>query len=107
MVLEAKFSNQGADTPGKRQLLCVVRVFILIISEGSKDVFKTMVVFKQEELCARPITFNHIVFFFFFSFLQANTHVNVHQELKDVKLWQVLIFYCLLYSTIYLFQLFR
>lgn len=47
MVLEAKFSNQGADTPGKRQLLCVVRVFILIISEGSKDVFKTMVVFKK------------------------------------------------------------
>lgn len=91
MVLEAKFSNQGADTPGKRQLLCVVRVFILIISEGRKDVFKTMVVFKQEELCARLITFNHIVFFFFFSFLQANTHVNVHQELKDVKLWQVLI----------------
>lgn len=42
-VLEAKFSQQGADTtPGKRQLLCV-----------------------------------------------ANTHVNVHQELKDVKLWQV------------------
>lgn len=68
MVLEAKFSNQGADTPGKRQLLCVVRVFILIISEGSKDVFKTMVVFKQEELCARLITFNHIVFFFFFFF---------------------------------------
>lgn len=24
MVLEAKFSNQGADNPGKRQLLCVV-----------------------------------------------------------------------------------
>ncbi|RZC93649.1 hypothetical protein C5167_007690 [Papaver somniferum] len=24
-VLEAKFSNHGADTPGKRQLLCVVR----------------------------------------------------------------------------------
>ncbi|CAI0402440.1 unnamed protein product [Linum tenue] len=43
VVLEAKFSNQGADTPGKRQLLCV-----------------------------------------------ANTHVNVHQDLKDVKLWQVL-----------------
>ncbi|PIA53236.1 hypothetical protein AQUCO_00900071v1 [Aquilegia coerulea] len=41
-VLEAKFSNHGADTPGKRQLLCV-----------------------------------------------ANTHVNVHQDLKDVKLWQV------------------
>lgn len=41
-VLEAKFSNQGADNPGKRQLLCV-----------------------------------------------ANTHVNVHQDLKDVKLWQV------------------
>lgn len=38
VVLEAKFSNQGADTPGKRQLLCVVRVFILIISEGSKDI---------------------------------------------------------------------
>lgn len=91
MVLEAKFSNQGADTPGKRQLLCVVRVFILIISEGSKDVFKTMVVFKQEELCARLITFNLIVFFFFFLGIQANTHVNVHQELKDVKLWQVLI----------------
>ncbi|CAN0879242.1 Carbon catabolite repressor protein 4 homolog 1 [Linum grandiflorum] len=43
VVLEAKFSNQGADTPGKRQLLCI-----------------------------------------------ANTHVNVHQDLKDVKLWQVL-----------------
>ncbi|XP_050227699.1 carbon catabolite repressor protein 4 homolog 1-like [Mercurialis annua] len=43
VVLEAKFSNQGADNPGKRQLLCV-----------------------------------------------ANTHVNVHQDLKDVKLWQVL-----------------
>uniref|UniRef100_A0A1D1Z1X0 poly(A)-specific ribonuclease n=1 Tax=Anthurium amnicola TaxID=1678845 RepID=A0A1D1Z1X0_9ARAE len=41
-VLEAKFSNHGADTPGKRQLLCV-----------------------------------------------ANTHVNVHLDLKDVKLWQV------------------
>ncbi|KAF8396022.1 hypothetical protein HHK36_017634 [Tetracentron sinense] len=41
-VLEAKFSNHGADTTGKRQLLCV-----------------------------------------------ANTHVNVPQELKDVKLWQV------------------
>ncbi|CAA6653663.1 unnamed protein product [Spirodela intermedia] len=42
VVLEAKFSNHGSDTPGKRQLLCV-----------------------------------------------ANTHVNVHHELKDVKLWQV------------------
>ncbi|KAI3471421.1 hypothetical protein Pfo_029617 [Paulownia fortunei] len=42
VVLEAKFSNQGIDNPGKRQLVCV-----------------------------------------------ANTHVNVHQELKDVKLWQV------------------
>ncbi|XP_044509056.1 carbon catabolite repressor protein 4 homolog 1-like [Mangifera indica] len=42
VVLEAKFNNQGADNPGKRQLLCV-----------------------------------------------ANTHVNVHQDLKDVKLWQV------------------
>ncbi|XP_077211874.1 carbon catabolite repressor protein 4 homolog 1-like [Tasmannia lanceolata] len=41
-VLEANFSNYVADTPGKRQLLCV-----------------------------------------------ANTHVNVHQDLKDVKLWQV------------------
>ncbi|GAB4843747.1 Carbon catabolite repressor protein 4 1 [Ancistrocladus abbreviatus] len=41
-VLEAKFGQQGADNPGKRQLLCV-----------------------------------------------ANTHVNVHQDLKDVKLWQV------------------
>ncbi|RWR77659.1 carbon catabolite repressor protein 4 1 [Cinnamomum micranthum f. kanehirae] len=41
-VLEAKFSNQGADAPGKRQLLCV-----------------------------------------------ANTHVNIQQDLKDVKLWQV------------------
>ncbi|XP_012468072.1 carbon catabolite repressor protein 4 homolog 1 isoform X1 [Gossypium raimondii] len=42
VVLEAKFTNQGADNPGKRQLLCV-----------------------------------------------ANTHVNVQQELKDVKIWQV------------------
>ncbi|KAF5747739.1 DNase I-like superfamily protein isoform 1 [Tripterygium wilfordii] len=42
VVLEAKFSNQGPDNPGKRQLLCV-----------------------------------------------ANTQVNVHHELKDVKLWQV------------------
>ncbi|KAK1266794.1 hypothetical protein QJS04_geneDACA014593 [Acorus gramineus] len=42
VVLEAKFSNHGADTPGKRQLLCV-----------------------------------------------ANTHINVHHDLKDVKLWQV------------------
>ncbi|KAL3534139.1 hypothetical protein ACH5RR_002600 [Cinchona calisaya] len=42
MVLEAKFSNQGVDNPGKRQLVCV-----------------------------------------------ANTHVNVQQDLKDVKLWQV------------------
>lgn len=42
VVLEAKFSNQGIDNPGKRQLVCV-----------------------------------------------ANTHVNVHQDLKDVKLWQV------------------
>ncbi|KAK4725514.1 hypothetical protein R3W88_028293 [Solanum pinnatisectum] len=42
VVLEAKFSNQGVDNPGKRQLVCV-----------------------------------------------ANTHVNVQQELRDVKLWQV------------------
>ncbi|KAK4481741.1 hypothetical protein RD792_012651 [Penstemon davidsonii] len=42
VVLEAKFSNQGIENPGKRQLVCV-----------------------------------------------ANTHVNIHQELKDVKLWQV------------------
>ncbi|XP_052173430.1 carbon catabolite repressor protein 4 homolog 1-like [Diospyros lotus] len=42
VVLEAKFSNQGIDNPGKRQLVCV-----------------------------------------------ANTHVNIHQDLKDVKLWQV------------------
>ncbi|XP_078435738.1 carbon catabolite repressor protein 4 homolog 1-like [Wolffia australiana] len=42
VVLEAKFSNQSSDAPGKRQLLCV-----------------------------------------------ANTHINVHHELKDVKLWQV------------------
>ncbi|XP_010524745.1 PREDICTED: carbon catabolite repressor protein 4 homolog 1-like [Tarenaya hassleriana] len=42
VVLEAKFGNQAADNPGKRQLLCV-----------------------------------------------ANTHVNVPQELKDVKGWQV------------------
>lgn len=41
-VLEAKFSNQGGDNLGKRQLLCV-----------------------------------------------ANTHLNVPQDLKDVKLWQV------------------
>ncbi|KAK4757391.1 hypothetical protein SAY87_018692 [Trapa incisa] len=41
-VLEAKFSNQVGDNPGKRQLLCV-----------------------------------------------ANTHVNVHHDLKDVKLWEV------------------
>ncbi|XP_073526110.1 uncharacterized protein [Phyllobates terribilis] len=41
-VLEAKFSYQGADNQGKRQLLCV-----------------------------------------------ANTHVNVNQDLKDVKIWQV------------------
>ncbi|PIN07168.1 Glucose-repressible alcohol dehydrogenase transcriptional effector CCR4 [Handroanthus impetiginosus] len=42
LVLEAKFSYQGIDNPGKRQLVCV-----------------------------------------------ANTHVNVHQDMKDVKLWQV------------------
>ncbi|XP_071726675.1 carbon catabolite repressor protein 4 homolog 1-like isoform X2 [Rutidosis leptorrhynchoides] len=42
VVLEAKFGNQGVDTLGKRQLVCV-----------------------------------------------ANTHVNVHNDLKDVKLWQV------------------
>ncbi|KAL8136213.1 carbon catabolite repressor protein 4 homolog 1-like [Apium graveolens] len=42
VVLEAKFSNQGVDNPGKRQLVCV-----------------------------------------------ANTHVNIHQDLKDVKIWQV------------------
>ncbi|PIN07810.1 Glucose-repressible alcohol dehydrogenase transcriptional effector CCR4 [Handroanthus impetiginosus] len=42
LVLEAKFSNQGIDNYGKRQLICV-----------------------------------------------ANTHVNIHQDMKDVKLWQV------------------
>ncbi|CAK9169947.1 unnamed protein product [Ilex paraguariensis] len=42
VVLEAKFSEQGVDIPGKRQLVCV-----------------------------------------------ANTHVNVQQDLKDVRLWQV------------------
>ncbi|KAG0466907.1 hypothetical protein HPP92_018487 [Vanilla planifolia] len=42
VVLEAKFSNNGAENSGKKQLLCV-----------------------------------------------ANTHVNVHHDHKDVKLWQV------------------
>ncbi|KAK1397675.1 carbon catabolite repressor protein 4-like [Heracleum sosnowskyi] len=42
MVLEAKFTNQGAGNPSKRQLVCV-----------------------------------------------ANTHVNIHQDLSDVKIWQV------------------
>ncbi|KAA3464012.1 carbon catabolite repressor protein 4-like protein 1-like [Gossypium australe] len=30
VVLEAKFSNQGADNPGKRQLLCVVRIVLRV-----------------------------------------------------------------------------
>lgn len=38
--------------------------------------------------------------FFLLFWLQANTHVNVHQDLKDVKLWQVklvcLAFICIL-----------
>lgn len=32
--------------------------------------------------------FNHVHLMW-----QANTHVNVHQDLKDVKLWQVIIFF--------------
>lgn len=32
MVLEAKFTNQGADNPGKRQLLCVVRFFCCLFA---------------------------------------------------------------------------
>ncbi|KAL8147205.1 hypothetical protein AgCh_004795 [Apium graveolens] len=42
VILEAKFTNQGADNPSKRQLVCV-----------------------------------------------ANMHVNIHQDLNDVKIWQV------------------
>jgi hypothetical protein len=48
---------------------------------------------------------NHI----FIAFgLQANTHVNVHHELKDVKLWQVTIFFFWsLYVALYLFQIIK
>ena len=31
VVLEAKFSSQTADNPGKRQLLCVVRIANVIL----------------------------------------------------------------------------
>lgn len=41
----------------------------------------------------------HINLFSWFN-LQANTHVNVHQDLKDVKLWQVVIFLCFLFVLI-------
>lgn len=34
--------------------------------------------------------------------LQANTHINVQQELKDVKLWQVRIRVCILSKHAYL-----
>ncbi|MBA0865930.1 hypothetical protein Goshw_016509 [Gossypium schwendimanii] len=64
VVLEAKFSNQGADNPGKRQLLCVNDMEMLSMLIPSS-------------------------IWLFFRFMKANTHVNVPQELKDVKIWQV------------------
>ncbi|KAL0316893.1 UNVERIFIED_CONTAM: Carbon catabolite repressor protein 42 [Sesamum radiatum] len=64
VVLEAKFNNQGIDNPGKRQLVCVDKI----------------------ALCHSGILlFCHMLLLV----IKANTHVNVHQELKDVKLWQV------------------
>lgn len=93
MVLEAKFSNQGVDNPGKRQLLCVVgNAFVL-------SCFNDLVYFLFFGLCflfncpdanvqMYMHLFNHVHLMW-----QANTHVNVHQDLKDVKLWQVIIFF--------------
>jgi hypothetical protein len=44
--------------------------------------------------------------FLMISFLQANTHINVHQDLKDVKLWEVRIIalYALAVFVISIFQ---
>lgn len=54
---------------------------------------------------SRFITFGVLTVYFLMAWVQANTHVNIHQDLKDVKLWQVLIlaFYALMKFSCFAF----
>ncbi|KAF9664798.1 hypothetical protein SADUNF_Sadunf16G0055500 [Salix dunnii] len=81
VVLEAKFSNQGADNPGKRQLLCVV-------SDPVPNILGIAMLFWSLSLIVEADGVDVIPLSLILG--SANTHINVHQDLKDVKLWQVL-----------------
>lgn len=52
MVLEAKFSNQGADNPGKRQLLCVVGIPVFVHSIWVCD---PLFILLNMSLCVPPL----------------------------------------------------
>ncbi|RZC70403.1 hypothetical protein C5167_033571 [Papaver somniferum] len=43
-VLEAKFSNHGADTPGKRQLLCVVEKAVFVVFFSGEKIKTSIVI---------------------------------------------------------------
>ncbi|KHF99589.1 CCR4-1: Carbon catabolite repressor protein 4 1 [Gossypium arboreum] len=83
VVLEAKFSNQGADNPGKRQLLCVASFAQLVefVARG----FEELISLDPYTGVNRSAGGRQVVM----QKAGANTHVNVPPELKDVKIWQV------------------
>ncbi|PPD80639.1 hypothetical protein GOBAR_DD22426 [Gossypium barbadense] len=83
VVLEAKFSNQGADNPGKRQLLCVASFAQLVefVARG----FEELLSLDPYTGVNRSAGGRQVVM----EKAGANTHVNVPPELKDVKIWQV------------------
>ncbi|MQM02583.1 hypothetical protein Taro_035354 [Colocasia esculenta] len=104
-VLEAKFSSHVADTPGKRQLLCVAavhpspmcvpipcRLSLLSPHDHLAAGAFGLCCGYWSAVSIRSYSPGHPSYSYSFPpciQLTANTHVNVHQDLKDVKLWQV------------------
>ncbi|PUZ42682.1 hypothetical protein GQ55_9G601600 [Panicum hallii var. hallii] len=100
-VLEAKFGNHGTENPSKRQLLCVNHaLFCQITSVRCSTIFDlTGMIRKPRSLPNsgnREINFSDRLENSFQLtgskhnyFDKANTHINIHHDLKDVKLWQI------------------
>ncbi|KAF9612083.1 hypothetical protein IFM89_038002 [Coptis chinensis] len=94
-VLEAKFSNHGADTPGKRQLLCVELCFFLRIHNGTWDLLREAFhltqaapIFLRSSLCFTP---------------KHDSHVTPHFEyviMRFADLFQKWCLYCLVFGIL-------
>ncbi|KAF9609558.1 hypothetical protein IFM89_016994 [Coptis chinensis] len=94
-VLEAKFSNHRADTPGKRQLLCVELCFFLRIHNGTWDLLREAFhltlaapIFLRSSLCFTP---------------KHDSYVTPHFEyviMRFADLFQKWRLYCLVFGIL-------